>query len=208
MCNSEPLDAAHLEEAPQNNDVDLLKQRQFIERLQRFSSLKRKSDEFLQKNYYAPDIFNFEKKSKKDKQHNKPNNTNTQASNKYDQFRQIFDENPVEPLNYNANKSDTPNKTHKEDTDKCKLDQTSPNSLNTELKTECEDSDIIITDPAVCETPKSFESLREIQKDGIEFQSPQDSEYICFSLHLVLDCLIEQKCVIYTFSRPLHFNAY
>lgn len=185
-CHSEcPLDEAPAEEMTQNNELDMLKQRQFIERLQRFSSLKRKSEEFLQKTYYGPEIFNFEKKTKKDKQYNKLNNTNMQPSSKYDQYHQIFHENPADSVNLSTHKSDNPNKSN-EVIEKCKLDQTSPAILNTDLKTECEDNDIIITDPAVCEATKSFETSREVQKDGLEFQSQQDSKfaYIHTFVHL------------------------
>ncbi|CAH2040608.1 unnamed protein product, partial [Iphiclides podalirius] len=61
-CTSDNFDNS-TNELAENNELELLKQRQFIEKLHRLSNLKRKSEEFLQKTYYS-DILNSEKRPK------------------------------------------------------------------------------------------------------------------------------------------------
>ena len=155
-------------EISESNDIELLKQRQFIEKLQRLSSLKRKSEEFLQKNYYS-DVLNTDKRPKvSDKlTSNKSNILQTT----FDNIQSIYEENPVE-ITTSLNPIQKPS-TDKDDS----KSQTIENELS--LKTECDDSDIIVSDPAVCTTPKSYESSREIKKNLIipmDYQSPQESK--------------------------------
>lgn len=53
-----------------------------------------------------------------------------------------------------------------------------------ELKTECDD-DIIVTDPAVCNTHKGYEGNKDGKKDltiPLDYHSPQDSKYFLFKL--------------------------
>lgn len=157
--------------------MELLKQKEFLERLQKLSNLKRKSEELISKCYYT-DHMTIEKRPKFREKYNKPNNFLLQNSNYENVNRKDFyDEAPLDissPFKQQMN-------THKELNDKCK-DQTSENAL--ELKTECDEMDIIVTDPAVCTTPKSFDGSREEKKDltiPLDYQSPQDSKYLCIS---------------------------
>ncbi|XP_047531625.1 zinc finger and BTB domain-containing protein 44-like isoform X2 [Vanessa atalanta] len=199
-CASDMYDTT-TNEISDNSDIDLIKQRQFIEKLQRLSSLKRKSEEFLQKNYYT-DIINSEKRPKIcDKiSNNKSNNHLVQSSN-FDNVQSIYEENPVEittSLNPNIQKG----------TDK----ETSDNGNNQsvieqvmELKTECDDSDIIVSDPAVCTTPKGYENSRDLKKGLIiplEYQSPQEN-----ALSLVMNGSCDNQLPVrykYIYSRKGH----
>lgn len=164
-------------EIPENNDIDLRKQRQFIEKLQRLSSLKRKSEEFIQKNYYS-DVVNSEKRPKvTDKTAYSKSNNQLLQSSKIENIRNLYEENAVE-ITTSLNPSMQKSCTEKEAMDhknNCLPDNT------VELKTECDDSDIIVTDPAVCTTPKSYDNSREGKPSMLlpmEYQSPQESEYI------------------------------
>lgn len=155
-------------ELPESNDQDLVKQRQFIEKLQRFSHLKRKSEEFLQSAYYS-DILNTEKRAKINEKmaYNKVNNL---LHNSYENFKNVYDESPIDI-------TPTLNTSHK-DVDKDDNKEQSTNQI--ELKTECDDIDIVVTDPAVCTTPKSYDSSRDSKNNStiaLEYQSPQDSKY-------------------------------
>lgn len=163
-------------EISDNNDIDLVKQRQFIEKLQRLSSLKRKSEEFLQKNYYS-DILNSEKRPKICEKITNKSDNNLMQRNSFDNVKSIYEESPVEittSLNPNVEKPVV---------DKESSDGKNPLVIEhvTDLKTECDDSDIIVSDPAVCTTPKSYESSRDLKKNLIvplEYQSPQESKYL------------------------------
>lgn len=155
--------------------MELLKQKEFIEKLQKLSNLKRKSEEFISKSYYS-DLMNTEKRIKMREKYNKPNNFLLQTSNFENVNRKDFyDEGPLDissPLKKQLN-------ANKDINEKCK--DHSSNAL--ELKTECDDMDIIVTDPAVCTTPKSFDGSRDL-KDlpmPLGYQSPQDSKYLRLS---------------------------
>ncbi|KAG7309669.1 hypothetical protein JYU34_004159 [Plutella xylostella] len=200
----EPMNVPTAEETSPNNELDLLKQRQFIERLQRFSSLKRKSEEFLQKNYFTPDLFNYDKKQKKDKPANDKQNSNMVQNNYTSQYRQMYEDNVLDAsTKYTHQKPEAvPNKTSKEDImDSSNAEQTTPIDCTTEVKTECEDSDIVVTDPAICTTPTSFDGSREIQKDHLDYPTPQDN-----ALSLVVNGTESQLPVRYKyiFSRKGH----
>ncbi|XP_069357738.1 uncharacterized protein [Maniola hyperantus] len=187
-------------ETPENNEIDLRKQRQFIEKLQRLSSLKRKSEEFIQKNYYS-DIVNSEKRPKvTDKTAYSKSNNQLLQSSKIENIRNLYEENAVEittSLNPSMQKSCTEDLVdHKNN---CLPDNT------VELKTECDDSDIIVTDPAVCTTPKSYDSSREGKPSillPMEYQSPQEN-----ALSLVMNGTCESQLPVrykYIYSRKGH----
>ncbi|XP_073952324.1 uncharacterized protein isoform X2 [Choristoneura fumiferana] len=187
-CASEQLDAIRNEEVSQSDVQEIFKQRQFIDKLQRLSNLKRKSDEFLHQNYYT-DVLNIDKRPKsKEKQ--------SQQQSNYDNSRNMY-ETPVDiasAFNTHIHRTVTD--------DKCK--EQLDNSI--EMKTECDDSDIIVTDPAVCNDPKTYEGSLEGQKDlsmTLEYQSPQDS---ALSLVVNESCENQQLPVRYKYiySRKGH----
>lgn len=161
-------------EIPENNEIDLQKQRQFIEKLHRLTNLKRKSDEFLQKNYYT-DVTNSEKRPKvQDKSTYSKSNQLLQSS-KIENIRNLYEENAVE-ITTSLNPSMQKMCTEKDSS----VDKNSLLSDTLELKTECDNSDIIVSDPAVCTTPKTYDNTRDgnsVSLAPVEYQSPQESEY-------------------------------
>ncbi|XP_046967152.1 zinc finger and BTB domain-containing protein 6-like isoform X2 [Vanessa cardui] len=200
-CASDMYDST-TNEISDNSDIDLVKQRQFIEKLQRLSSLKRKSEEFLQKNYYT-DIINSEKRPKIcDKiTNNKSNNHLVQSSN-FDNVQSIYEENPVEittSLNPNIQKQGTDKEASDNGNNQSVIEQVM------ELKTECDDSDIIVSDPAVCTTPKGYENSRDLKKGLIiplDYQSPQEN-----ALSLVMNGSCDSQLPVrykYIYSRKGH----
>lgn len=175
-CVSDNYDTTLNDETTQSNELELLKQRQLIEKLHRISNLKRKSTEFLQKNYFS-DILNPEKRPKTKEKIIYTQNNQMYQSNNYENMKNMYEDNPVDiSASYNTHIS----KTNSQDFNEKSKDQSlSDNGL--EMKTECDDSDIIVTDPAVCSTPKNYESSREGKKDlsiPVDYPSPQDSKYI------------------------------
>ncbi|XP_053605430.1 zinc finger and BTB domain-containing protein 18-like isoform X2 [Plodia interpunctella] len=198
-CVSDTCENNAIEET-QSNEMEILKHRQFIEKLQRLSNLKRKSDEFLQKTYYS-DLMNSEKRAKiKDKA---TYNHMSQNSN-YENMKNLYEEKAVDiSCVYNTQ---VPNSgsTEKETSERNKEYTTSENAV--EVKTEFDDMDIIVTDPAVCTTPKNYENSRDGKKDlplPLDYQSPQDS-----ALSLVVNgsCENQQLPVRYKYiySRKGH----
>lgn len=173
---SDTYDTGIIDEPTQNNDIDLLKQRQLIERLHRLSNLKRKSEEYLHKNYFS-DILNPEKRPKTKEKTIYTQNSQIYQTNNYENIKNLYDDNPVD-ISSSFNKS--LQKANTQDlNDKNKDQSLSDNCV--ELKMECDDSDIIVTDPAVCATPNNYESSREGKKDlsiPMDYPSPQDSKYI------------------------------
>lgn len=163
------------EESNQNNEIELQNQRQLIEKLQRLSNLKRKSDEFLQKNYFS-EIINPEKRPKIKEKLTCKQNSQIFQTNNFENVKNLYDENPVNittSLNTQLLKVNT-----EELCDKSKNQTLSESEV--ELKTECDDSDIIVTDPAVCSSLKNYESSRDGNKDlsvTMDYPSPQDSKY-------------------------------
>ncbi|KAJ8719056.1 hypothetical protein PYW07_016612 [Mythimna separata] len=172
-CVSDNYDTAINDDSTQNNDLELLKQRQLIEKLHRISNLKRKSTEFLQKNYFS-DILNPEKRPKTKEKPIYTQNNQIYQTNNYESIKNLYDDNPVDissSYNVHLQKTNTPDFSEKN-----KDQSLSDNGLD--LKTECDDSDIIVTDPAVCSNPKNYESSREGKKDltiPMDYPSPQDS---------------------------------
>lgn len=173
---SDNYDTAVNDDTTQNNELELMKQRQLIEKLYRISNLKRKSTEFLQKNYFS-DILNPEKRLKTKEKPIYTQNNQIYQTNNYENIKNLYDENPVDiSSSYNTHLQKT--NTH-DFSEKSKDQSISDNGLD--LKTECDDSDIIVTDPAVCSNPKNYESSREGKKDlsiPMDYPSPQDSKYI------------------------------
>lgn len=159
----------------QNNGLELIKQRQLIEKLQRLSNLKRKSEEFLQKNYFTDILNPISEKKLKISEKLPYNKHNQMVRSSYDNLKNMFDE----PLDISSGyKPVQANNLIKETSEKNKELSSSDNTI--ELKTECDD-DIIVTDPAVCTTPKSYDGSREGKKDvslPLDYQSPQDSKFI------------------------------
>ncbi|CAG9579742.1 unnamed protein product [Danaus chrysippus] len=158
----------NINEVTENNE-DLLKKRQLLEKIHRLSSLKRKSDEFLQKNYYSDPIT--EKRVKvADKKLYKVNNHLLQSSN-YEN-KNVYDNNPTEvttPLNQIQNSGS--------DKELSDGGQNVATDNRIELKTECDDSDITVIDPAVC-TTKDYTCPRDGKKGlsiPLEYQSPQEN---------------------------------
>ncbi|XP_014367629.2 kelch-like protein 12 isoform X2 [Papilio machaon] len=168
-CTSENYDNSP-NEIPESNEHEVMKQRQFIEKLQRLSHLKRKSEEFLQSAYYS-DILNTEKRAKINDKMAYSKVNNLLHNSNYDNFKNVYDETPID-ITPTLNTS-----VHKDNVDKdedCK--EQSANQM--ELKTECDEIDIVVTDPAICTTPKSYEGSRDSKNNStvaLEYQSPQDS---------------------------------
>ncbi|XP_026759677.1 transcription regulator protein BACH1-like isoform X1 [Galleria mellonella] len=180
------------DETTQNNDLDVLKHRQFIEKLQKFSNLKRKSDEFIQKSYYS-DILNPEKKPKiKEKSPYNQQSNHMLQSNNYENLKSFYeDRNDISTF-----KSQVPNTCNSEAEINDKSKDQSPSNNSLDVKTECDDMDIIVTDPAVCTTPKSYDGSRDGKKDAtlpVDYQSPQDNCTSLNSLFIDLKNLVNGK---------------
>ncbi|KAL4707303.1 hypothetical protein ACJJTC_019841 [Scirpophaga incertulas] len=158
------------EEVSHNTDLDLIQQRDFIEKLQRLSNLKRKSEEYLQKSYYS-DLLSSEKRSKlKEKPFCKQKNLTPIQT--YENFKNLYDDKALDISTFKNHLHGVCNMD--KDIDDKANDQSPPES-NVDLKTECDDLDIIVSDPAVCTTPKSFDGSRESKSISLGYQSPQDS---------------------------------
>lgn len=205
-CTSDNFDNGTSEIA-ENNELELFKQTQFIEKLQRLSQLKRKSEEFLQKTYYS-DILNAEKRPRiNDKLAYSKINNHLLQNNNYDTLKNFYNESPVN-ITPSLNMTNHKASIDKEINDNCNDKPMTTNPL--ELKTECEDVDIVVTDPAVCTTPKSFEASRDGKNNSsvaTEYQSPQDSEYfqvINYSFTYLICVLL----VIFCSVKICHFHIY
>lgn len=166
-CNSDPYDTNANDDTSQNNELDVLKQKQFIDKLQRLTHLKRKSEEFLQKNYFT-ELLNPEKRPKiKDRSLFTQNNHLLQSN--YESSKSVYNENPVDiTAKYNSHLH---RRNSVNDSDDSKH-QSPDNAI--ELKSECDDSDIIVTDPAVCNPPKGLDGTRDLSLP--DYHSPQDSK--------------------------------
>ncbi|XP_072950062.1 uncharacterized protein [Epargyreus clarus] len=200
-CTSETYDV-NTNDIPENNDLDLLKQKQFIEKLQRISNLKRKSEEFLPKSYYA-DFINIEKRAKIVEKPQYKSNHQVINRSSYENLKGLYDESPVD-ITTTLNTSIQKALSNDKDTNERSKEQT-PIESPMELKTECDDTDIIVTDPAVCTTPKSYDGSREKKNSSIslEYQSPQDS-----ALSLVINGACDNQTLPvrykYIYSRKGH----
>ncbi|XP_072950061.1 uncharacterized protein [Epargyreus clarus] len=190
-CTSETYDV-NTNDIPENNDLDLLKQKQFIEKLQRISNLKRKSEEFLPKSYYA-DFINIEKRAKIVEKPQYKSNHQVINRSSYENLKGLYDESPVD-ITTTLNTSIQKALSNDKDTNERSKEQT-PIESPMELKTECDDTDIIVTDPAVCTTPKSYDGSREKKNSSIslEYQSPQDNCAGLSSLFVDIKNLVNGK---------------
>ncbi|KAJ2937771.1 hypothetical protein O0L34_g17900 [Tuta absoluta] len=173
------------EDTIQNVQTEIIKQRQFMDKLQRLSSLKRKSEEFLQKNYYT-ELLSAEKRQKSREKPIYNKNNHIVTNNSYENLKSLYEESPLDV-------SSTYKQNIKDASDKSK--ESLDNSV--EVKTECDDMDnIIITDPAVCNTPKIFDGSREglkVNQLPSEYQSPQDNCASLSALFMDLKNLVNGK---------------
>ncbi|XP_041968208.1 transcription regulator protein BACH1-like isoform X2 [Aricia agestis] len=184
-------------EASDHCETELLKQREFIEKLQRISNLKRKSDEYLQKKYYT-ETHNLEKRPKPTEKYVKINQAH--QKNNFENIKSIFEDNSLN-ITKSINTNILQNNTDKECNDKNHSETSVESPID--LKMECDDNDIIVSDPAVCTTPKSYDS-REVNKvtTPVEYQSPQDN-----ALSLVMNGTCDSQLPVrykYIYSRKGH----
>ncbi|XP_038218529.1 kelch repeat and BTB domain-containing protein 4-like isoform X1 [Zerene cesonia] len=184
-CASEMYDTSP-NETQETNDVDILKQRQFIEKLQQISTLKRKSEEFLKKNFYT-DVLNAEKRQKFNEKFNYSKQSNHSVHNAYENLKKIYDENPVD-ITTSLNPIQSPSKNSNENN----MSQTGPDTP-IELKTECDDSDIIVTDPAVCTTHDAQSEGKKSLMMPLDLQTTQDNCSGLSTLFLDLKNLVNGK---------------
>ncbi|XP_041968206.1 transcription regulator protein BACH1-like isoform X1 [Aricia agestis] len=175
-------------EASDHCETELLKQREFIEKLQRISNLKRKSDEYLQKKYYT-ETHNLEKRPKPTEKYVKINQAH--QKNNFENIKSIFEDNSLN-ITKSINTNILQNNTDKECNDKNHSETSVESPID--LKMECDDNDIIVSDPAVCTTPKSYDS-REVNKvtTPVEYQSPQDNCTGLSALFMDLKNLVNGK---------------
>lgn len=179
----------------QNSDKDVIRQQELLEKLQRLSNLKRKSDVFLQNSFYNSDISASEKRPKfKDKNQFTVQNINhTLQVNDYDQIHKIYDERVADSTSVYPNHvtsliqvQQNNSNTVKECKDKNKIEHMANNGL--QVKTECEDSDNLpVTDN--CISPKSYDGTKDDHNNSIDYHAVQDSEYYFFKLLFSLHAL-------------------
>ncbi|CAG4945191.1 unnamed protein product [Colias eurytheme] len=193
-CASDTYDTSP-NETQETNDIDILKHRQFIEKLQQISTLKRKSEEFLKKNFYT-DVFNAEKRQKFNEKFNYSKQSNHSVHSAYENLKKIYDENPVD-ITTSLNPIQSPSK----NTNENNMSQIGPDTP-IELKTECDDSDIIVTDPAVCTTHDTQSEGKKSLMMPLDLQTTQDS-----ALSLVINGSSDSQLPVrykYIYSRKGH----
>ncbi|CAH3984956.1 kelch repeat and BTB domain-containing protein 4-like isoform X1 [Pieris brassicae] len=159
-CASDMYDSSP-NDTPETYDIDIFKQRNLLGKLQQISELKRKSEELLRTNYYG-DILNAEKRQKLNEI-----STRTIAFEK--NLKKIYDENPVDITTSINPNIQSPNKNVIE---RNNTQNVPDNSV--ELKTECDDSDIIVSDPAVCTSHDTSEAKKHLMMP-LDLQTPQDN---------------------------------
>ncbi|CAK1544092.1 unnamed protein product [Leptosia nina] len=195
-CASDIYDSSP-NDTPESYELDLFKQRKLLGKLQQISELKRKSDEFLRTNYYT-DILNAEKRQKlNEKPQSKPSNHPLHST--FDDLKKIYDENPVEitttinPNVHSPAKNNIMNERNK---------NTSATDNSIELKTECDDSDIIVSDPAVCTAHETIQDGKKNLMMPLDLQTTQDS-----ALSLVMNGSSDSQLPVrykYIYSRKGH----
>ncbi|XP_045496303.1 kelch-like protein 20 isoform X2 [Colias croceus] len=193
-CASDTYDTSP-NETQETNDIDIFKQRQFIEKLQQISTLKRKSEEFLKKNFYT-DLLNAEKRQKFNEKFNYNKQSNHSVHSAYENLKKIYDENPVD-ITTSLNPIQSPSK----NTNENNMSQIGPDTP-IELKTECDDSDIIVTDPAVCTTHDTQSEGKKSLMMPLDLQTTQDS-----ALSLVINGSSDSQIPVrykYIYSRKGH----
>ncbi|XP_022119466.2 kelch repeat and BTB domain-containing protein 4 isoform X2 [Pieris rapae] len=185
-CASDMYDSSP-NDTPETYDIDIFKQRNLLGKLQQISELKRKSEELLRTNYYG-DILNAEKRQKL-------NEISTRSIAFEKNMKKIYDENPVD-----ITTSINPNiqSPHKNVIERNNTQNVPDNSV--ELKTECDDSDIIVADPAVCTSQDTSEAKKNLMMP-LDLQTPQDN-----ALSLVVNGSDSQLPVRYKYiySRKGH----
>ncbi|XP_045496301.1 kelch-like protein 20 isoform X1 [Colias croceus] len=184
-CASDTYDTSP-NETQETNDIDIFKQRQFIEKLQQISTLKRKSEEFLKKNFYT-DLLNAEKRQKFNEKFNYNKQSNHSVHSAYENLKKIYDENPVD-ITTSLNPIQSPSK----NTNENNMSQIGPDTP-IELKTECDDSDIIVTDPAVCTTHDTQSEGKKSLMMPLDLQTTQDNCTGLSTLFLDLKNLVNGK---------------
>lgn len=183
----EPIDNTPDNQSQNNttNNTELLKHKEFIDKLQRLTNLKRKSEEFIQNNFYN-DITNLEKRPKfKEKNAFNSLNINHVLPSTYDQLRNIYEERAPDTNAYNNHISPVLCR-NSEDGDKSKLDQSISSDSPVECKTEYDDE---IGTEATLSSPKSYEE----QKGPINYQTVQDNCSGLSSLFMDLKNLVNGK---------------
>ncbi|XP_047520942.1 protein bric-a-brac 2-like isoform X1 [Pieris napi] len=159
-CASDMYDSSP-NDTPETYDIDIFKQRNLLGKLQQISELKRKSEELLRTNYYG-DILNAEKRQKL-------NEISTRSIAFEKNLKKIYDENPVDITTSINPNIQSPNK----NTIERNNTQNVPDN-SVELKTECDDSDIIVSDPAVCTSHDTSETKKNLMMP-LDLQTPQDN---------------------------------
>ncbi|CAF4901235.1 unnamed protein product [Pieris macdunnoughi] len=159
-CASDMYDSSP-NDTPETYDIDIFKQRNLLGKLQQISELKRKSEELLRTNYYG-DILNAEKRQKL-------NEISTRSIAFEKNLKKIYDENPVDITTSINPNIQSPNKNVIEQN----YTQNVPDN-SVELKTECDDSDIIVSDPAVCTSHDTSETKKNLMMP-LDLQTPQDN---------------------------------
>lgn len=189
LCVSEAIESNSTEELAQNNELELFKHKQFMEKLHRLSNLKRKSEEYIHTNFYNTDVSSSSEKRPKFKEKNVLNMTNINnliQSNNSEHIHNMYEETIAADMSTAYSDNITPtlqkNSSTNKDYDKCNYEQKSTNDSTFELKTECEDSDIIVTDPAISNSPNSYDGSKDGQKGTLEYPTIQDSK--CFIIYL------------------------
>ncbi|XP_047520943.1 protein bric-a-brac 2-like isoform X2 [Pieris napi] len=185
-CASDMYDSSP-NDTPETYDIDIFKQRNLLGKLQQISELKRKSEELLRTNYYG-DILNAEKRQKL-------NEISTRSIAFEKNLKKIYDENPVDITTSINPNIQSPNK----NTIERNNTQNVPDN-SVELKTECDDSDIIVSDPAVCTSHDTSETKKNLMMP-LDLQTPQDN-----ALSLVVNGSDSQLPVRYKYiySRKGH----
>ncbi|CAK1544093.1 unnamed protein product [Leptosia nina] len=196
-CASDIYDSSP-NDTPESYELDLFKQRKLLGKLQQISELKRKSDEFLRTNYYT-DILNAEKRQKlNEKPQSKPSNHPLHST--FDDLKKIYDENPVEitttinPNVHSPAKNNIMNERNK---------NTSATDNSIELKTECDDSDIIVSDPAVCTAHETIQDGKKNLMMPLDLQTTQDNCTGLNALFMDLKNLVNGK-VSNKIVRPIY----
>ncbi|GBP81278.1 Modifier of mdg4 [Eumeta japonica] len=169
-CVSDVMDNHFIENVTQN-DMNISKQRDLLERLHKLTNFKRKSEDFIQKTFYNTDVLTEKRPKLKDRSvmHKNLNST----SNNFENICNVFDEvqkdistNFVPHLKH-SNQNPNVNQEMFEKNHSCEL---SPDEVPIDLKTECEDSDTL-NDGAISTHLKNYEAAKERS----EYSTVQDN---------------------------------
>lgn len=131
--------------------------------------MKRRSEEY---NSYFTELMNEKRVKENEKQQKTSQKTNYEQHTK-----SVYDENPLDiTSSYNSH---LPRANSFHDSNDSKE---SPPDDSVDMKTECDDSDIIVTDPLAVTPLKGYDT-REGKKDlslpaPLDYPSPQDSKFL------------------------------